>query len=103
VVLRTAGTQSITATDISTSSFTATASITVNPAALDHLGITIPMPVIAGTAFTPTVAGVDPFGNVITSYQGTITFSSNDGAATLPSTYQFVPADNGSRAFPAGP
>ena len=37
----------------------------------------------------------DPWDNIATSYLGTLTFSSNDGQATLPSAYTFMVGDAG--------
>jgi hypothetical protein len=84
VTLRTAGSQTLTATDTQNSSFTVTSSaITVNAAAVSHLGLSgIPNTATAGVAFDVTVTALDPFNNAATSYTGTITmFSSTDSNA----------------------
>jgi hypothetical protein len=70
VTLQTAGTRTVTATDIVTNSITGSASVTVNPAAADHLlFLQQPTNTAAGQTITPTVtvAVVDPFGDVVTS------------------------------------
>src|SRR5439155_552100 len=88
--LKTAGSQSITATDTLTGSIKGSQSgITVSPAAISDLQVTAPRSVTAGQAFTITVAAVDPFSNVITGYLGTIHFTSSDNQAVLPGNYTF--------------
>jgi autotransporter-associated beta strand protein len=71
--------------------------------ALDHFSISAPASAAAGTAFSVTVTALDPVGNVVTGYNGTITFSSTDAYATFsPSTYTFVTGDLGTHAFSNG-
>ena len=41
----------------------------------------------------------DPFGNIPTGYRGTLTFSSSDIQASLPTTYTLTAADAGIHAF----
>ena len=41
----------------------------------------------------------DRFGNVATGYTGTVTFSSTDTRASLPKTYTFTTADQGTHTF----
>jgi hypothetical protein len=70
VTLKTAGNQTVTATDTVTSTITGSASVSVSPAAADHLlFLQQPTDTAAGRTITPavTVAVVDPFGNVVTS------------------------------------
>jgi hypothetical protein len=99
VTLKTAGTQSITATD--SSSLTATESnIVVQAASAQSLKATgFPTSVTAGTAGSVTVTALDANGNVLTSYTGTVSFTSSDPRAVLPSTYTFVAADAGKHTF----
>jgi hypothetical protein len=101
---KTAGTQSITATDSKTSTITGTQSgISVVAAAAAQLGVAgFPSPVVAGTAGTFTVTARDAFGNTATSYLGTVHFSSSDSRAVLPANYTFVAADNGVHTFTNG-
>jgi hypothetical protein len=97
--LKTAGTQSITATDTTKSTITGTdAGIAVNPAASRFI-ITAPSSVTAGTPFSLTVTVEDTYGNVITGYIGAIHFSSTDSTATLPNNYTFTAADKGVHTF----
>jgi Phosphoesterase family/FG-GAP-like repeat len=103
VILKTAGSQSITATDTMTSSIQGSQSgITVSPAAVSGLRVTAPASVTAGGAFTITVSAVDSFNNVISSYLGTVHFTSSDSQAVLPADYTFVGADAGVHAFTTG-
>jgi hypothetical protein len=61
-----------------------------------------PSPQVAGPPGSVTVAARDQFGNTVTSYNGTIHFSSSDAQAVLPVDYSFVSADNGSHTFTNG-
>jgi hypothetical protein len=100
LTLRTAGSQSVTATDQNNASLTGSQSgISVTPAAAQLLVSGFPTSATAGTTATITVAAKDNFGNLATAYTGTVHFSSTDAQAVLPADYQFVSADQGSHAF----
>jgi subtilisin family serine protease len=101
--LETAGTQSITATDTSTSSLTATESnIVVQAAALHSLVVSgFPTSDTAGTAGSITVTAYDIYGNLATDYTGTVTLTSSDPKAVLPASYTFTTADDGKHTFSA--
>jgi len=102
--LKTAGSQSVTVKDTTTTSvFSGTRSgITVTPAAASQLQISgFPASVTAGTAYGLTVTALDPFGNIATSYRGTVAFTSSDNASALPANYPFTSADAGAHAFTA--
>ncbi len=103
VILFTAGTQSITATDTVTAGITGTqAGIVVNPATAASLLVSgFPSPTRRGKFHHFTVAAVDPYGNIATSYTGTITFSSDEEHADLPDDYTFTAADQGVHVFRA--
>jgi hypothetical protein len=102
LVLRTAGHQSVTATDVDNGALTGSQDIVVSPAAASALVITNhPSSVTAGDIFTFTVTVVDAFGNTVTGYRGTLHFSSTDGNATLPDNYVFTAADSGRHTFAA--
>ena len=58
-------------------------------------------PYTAGTASNFTVTAQDASGNTITSYIGTVHFSSSDPQAVLPANYTFVSGDNGTHTFSA--
>jgi hypothetical protein len=101
--LKTAGTQSLTATDTANPNLTATqGGIVVNPAAASALVVAgYPSPTVKGDAHNFTVTAYDPYGNVATGYTGTVTFSSSDDKATLPDDYTFTSADAGVHTFSA--
>jgi hypothetical protein len=83
--LKTAGNQTITATDTVTSSITATSNtITVSAAAATHFTVSAPASATAGTAFSLTLTALDQFNNTATGYTGTVHFTSSDATATLP-------------------
>lgn len=54
-----------------------------------------------GTGYptTVTVNPLDAGNNVTHAYSGTVSFTSSDGSATLPASYTFTPADDGSHVF----
>ena len=98
--LKTAGSQSVTATDTVTGSINGSTSITVNPAAATTFTVTPAGTThTAGTAFNVTVTAKDAFGNVATGYTGTAHFTSTDGIAVLPADYPFVGGDAGTHTF----
>ncbi len=100
--LRTAGTQSITATSAADTRVTGTqGGIAVNPAIKAITVTGFPSPVTAGVAGNLTVTARDAGGNVAAWYTGTVTFSSNDFQAALPATYTFTAADKGMHTFAA--
>jgi hypothetical protein len=82
--LKTAGSQTITATDTVNSTVTGkTGTITVNVVATRFL-ISAPASTTAGMALTLTVTAQDAFNNTATGYAGSIHFTSTDGQASLP-------------------
>lgn len=90
ITLKTAGSQSLAATDTSTGSMTGTASgITVTPAAATHLGfLQQPTAAVAGAAISPAVrvALLDQYGNIVTTDNTdavTLAFGSNPSGAAL--------------------
>jgi ELWxxDGT repeat protein len=100
--LCTAGTQSITVKDTKNTSVTGSAPVSVSPGALHDLLVLGPATSAAGLAFTVTVEAIDPFGNVVPTYSGTIHFQSPDARATLPANYTFTTADGGVHTFVNG-
>jgi hypothetical protein len=98
--LKTAGSQSITATDgIIGGQLTP---ITVNSAAAKTLSVAALATVTAGSPFNVTVTAKDGFGNTATGYTGTVQFSGGGSGATLPATYPFTVGagnDNGTHTF----
>src|SRR6201984_1974491 len=86
VTLKTAGSQTITATDTVTASITGTSnSINVTGAAVaTHFSVAAPGVATAGTGFNFTVNALDSSNNVATTYSGTVHFASTDVQAVLP-------------------
>ncbi|MBX3401226.1 MAG: hypothetical protein KF873_21035 [Gemmataceae bacterium] len=99
--LKTAGTQTITATDLVTATITGQQSgIVVTPAAASKFIVTgHPTTVNAGATSNFTVTAQDPFGNVDVNYAGKVSFSSDDKQASLPAPYSFQSGDKGVRLF----
>jgi hypothetical protein len=96
--LRTAGSQTITATDTANGSIRGQVAITVNPAAATQFIVytSAGNPDIAGAVFDVAIVAIDPWGNIDVNYTGTVTFSSGDPhGATLPANYTFQPSDQG--------
>jgi hypothetical protein len=99
-VLKTAGAQALTATDLGMPSLTGTqAGIVVQPAAAARLDLSAPADVLPNTPFAVTVLVRDPFHNVATGYTGTIHFRSSDPRAGLPQDYTFTSSDAGQHTF----
>src|SRR5262249_33098634 len=98
--LKTAGSQSLTATDTATSSISGSQSgVVVTAAAATRLAITAPATASIGVPVTITVTALDAYGNIAPGYLGTIRFTSSDSKAILPSNYTFVAADAGVHTF----
>jgi hypothetical protein len=96
---KTAGTQSLTATDTANAAVACVQSVTVSPAAASRLLLSAPASVRAGARFSLTVTVVDAYGNVITGYRGTLTFRNSDSSARLPTNYTFTETDQGVHTF----
>jgi hypothetical protein len=112
VIFKTAGTQSLTYTESltftgsSNASVTGTFQIMIIPAAPYKLifadktgGRPVSFTVVAGSPLSFTVEAIDLYGNIATSYRGTVHFRSSDSAALLPDDYTFTAADNGKHSF----
>jgi hypothetical protein len=104
VTLVTAGSQTLTATDTTTSSITGSGTLPITAAALDHLRLTSAGTIAAGTPFDLIVTAEDRYGNTVTSYTGTVTFttSDEDAGVVLPAAYTFTADDSGTHLFPGG-
>ncbi len=101
--LKTAGTDSLTATDTGNAGLSGTQSgIVVNPLASTHLGVTLTGSAFAGNPLTLTITALDPFANTAASYRGTVHVTSTDFAATLPADYTFTATDAGQHVFTGG-
>jgi hypothetical protein len=74
----------------------------VQPASqVTHYSVSTPATAVAGSAFAVTVKAVNDSGNAVTSYTGTVHFSSSDGQTVLPSDYTFTSGDAGVHTFSA--
>ena len=81
VTFRTAGSQTLTATDSIYGAVTGTSNtITVNALAVQRFVVSGPGSIVAGSPFVVTVAAKDSFNNTVTGYKGTVHFTSTDGA-----------------------
>jgi hypothetical protein len=103
ITLETAGAQTVTVTDVANASLSATdAGLVVTPAAVASFSVTnFPSITPAGAAQNFEVTALDPYGNVASSYPGTVHFTSSDSAAILPADYTFTAADAGVHIFGA--
>jgi hypothetical protein len=100
--LKTAGSQTIVATDTVTSTITGKQTVSVNAAAAASLKVWgYPSPTTAGVSHTFMVMAEDAYGNTATSYRGTVKFSSSDAKAVLPPNYTFLSSDRGVHTFSA--
>jgi hypothetical protein len=105
VTLRTAGTQSLAATDTADSTLTGGESgIMVNPGGAARFAVAGPSTTPAGSSFAITVVALDAFGNRAAGYLGTVTFRSSDtdSRVSLPPDYIFTTADGGLHVFTNG-
>ena len=102
--LKTAGTQTLEATDTTTSSVAGTESdIVVQAGAAQSLKVTdFPTTDTAGDVGRLTITAYDAYGNVATGYTGTVSLFSSDPRAVLPPSYAFTPADAGTHGFSGG-
>jgi hypothetical protein len=101
--LKTAGTQSVTATDTTTVGMAGTdGNITVEPAAASKMTASgFPSATTAGVAGNLTVTVEDQYGNIASGYTGTVQFKSTDSQAVLPGSYTFTSGDAGVHTFSA--
>src|SRR5262245_9398088 len=97
--LKTAGSQTITATDTATASITGTSNaVTVSAAAATHFAVSAPSSATAGSAFNFTVTAQDQFNNTDTAHAGPDPFPSTHGPAVLPADSTLT---NGTGSFSA--
>ena len=69
------------------------------PATVAGLSVNAPSSAVAGTSFSVVVTAVDSTGAAFPSFTGTVSFSSSDILAGLPSSYTFTSADRGTHTF----
>src|SRR5438034_2611729 len=96
VVLKAAGSQSVTATDTADGSVTGSALVNVTAAAATHFSVVAPVNVTAGTSFNVLVTALDAFNNTATGYSGTVHLTSSDASAVLPANSTLT---NGTKTF----
>ena len=101
VTLKTAGTQSVTATDSNNSNISGSeVGITITAASAVTLVVSgFASPTTAGITQTVVVTAQDAYGNTATGYTGTVHFASSDGQASLPANYTFTGGDAGTKGF----
>lgn len=100
VVLKTAGTQTVTIQDLFNPAVSVTQSgIQVTSAAAATITTSTLSGTVAGVAQSYTVTARDAFGNIATGYRGTVSASSSDTQAALTAAYIFTAADAGVHTF----
>ena len=92
VTFNTAGSQTLTATDSTNTSLSAKATTNVvNPAVASQLVLILPRGnTQVGVPVTVQLAAVNSQGFAVQSFSDTVTLTSSDSAATLPSTITFI-------------
>lgn len=97
--LKTAGSQTITATDTGTPTITGTSgAITVSAGSAASLVVTAPANATVDVPINVTVTAKDSYNNVATGFTDTVNFSSTDGSAVLPTPSTLT---NGAGTFSA--
>jgi hypothetical protein len=97
VVLRTAGTDPITVTDTNNSNITGSTNVNVSFGPANHFQLfALVASTTPGELFGVDAVALDQYGNTVTSYAGTVHFTSSDGSTTLPPNYTFTGSENGS-------
>jgi hypothetical protein len=99
--LKTSGLQSISTTDTTTGSIKGSESgISVGAAGAATLAVEgTGDPILADSVTVFTVTVLDAFGNVASGYTGTVTFTSSDPDAVVPSDQTFTAGDAGVHTF----
>lgn len=100
--LKTAGLQSLTVRDAANAAAIGSqTNITIRASTVASVAVSGFPATTAGAAKNFTVAAKDAFGNLCSTYTGTVTLSSSDAKAVLPASYTFTAADAGSHSFSA--
>jgi hypothetical protein len=103
VTFKTAGSESISATDSANAAITGQTSVSVGAGPAKSLVFgSLPGTAVAGTAHTFTLTAKDAYGNIATGYTGTVSFTSSDAQGLLPANYTFTLADAGIHTFSNG-
>ena len=83
--LKTAGSQTLTATDTVNGFISGVSgTVAISPAAASQFVVGAPANALAGTRFTFTVTAKDAYNNTANGYAGTVRFTSSDSIAVLP-------------------
>jgi hypothetical protein len=94
--LKTAGAQTITATDTVMASIVGTANLTnVSAGAATHFTVTTPANATARASISVVVMALDSYNNFLNNYTGTIHFTSSDKNAILPADATLPPIGTG--------
>jgi hypothetical protein len=102
LVLRSAGLAALSATDIASPGLRGATAVLVKPAAAATCNTSqVPGAALAGSTIGLSVALHDPFGNLATSYTGTIRLTTSDVRAPVPGDVTYATSDNGSHVFSA--
>lgn len=102
--LNTEGSQTITATDTTTSTITGDGKITVNAAQVaTRFYVSIERAAYAGAETRVAVIALDANNRPDTSYTGTVAITTSDSGATLPANYTFTASDHGVHIFTITP
>ncbi|MBN9683089.1 MULTISPECIES: lamin tail domain-containing protein [unclassified Corallococcus] len=100
LVFKTAGTQSLTATDTATPALTATVNAEVRAGTAASLEVIASAgPFGAGQSLSYELVAHDAWGNVAKDYASTVTFTSSAAQAVLPGAYTFTLLDEGRHTF----
>jgi hypothetical protein len=107
VTLSTAGVQTLLVRDAANGAIMNTATVTVQAGSATQFQVIAPPTASSGIPFDLILVALDPYGNIATSYQGTVTFNctDTDPGVMLPGTYTFTTGsggDNGVHDFVAG-
>ena len=104
VTFATTGSETLTATDTSDTSITATKKVNVNAApVVTSLAVIGEGTVYAGSSTEIAVVALDANSRPVRDYTGTVSFTSTDSSATLPSNYTFTTDDQGYAVFNVTP
>jgi hypothetical protein len=99
VTLKTAGSQTVRATDTASAAITGAQTATVLAGPANTFALSGISGVTAGTLQGTTLTVRDAFGNVANGYRGTVRFTSSDSQAALPANHTFTASDAGSHLF----
>ena len=103
IIFHLAGSQKITATDVTYKVPPTSRSVLVQPGPLASLVLgNLPNPSPLGQAQYFTATAFDTYANLATTYRGTLQFSSSNTAHSLPANYTFTASDSGQATIRPG-